>query len=68
MHHGASTPWRAEQSHRRGHPEDRVRDRLDHMGGGPWSGRLAAGYDSETSFAKAFKRVVGVAPGAMRSR
>jgi AraC-like DNA-binding protein len=29
---------------------------------------LAAGYDSEASFAKAFKRVIGVGPGAMRSR
>jgi AraC family transcriptional activator of mtrCDE len=28
----------------------------------------AAGYDSEASFAKAFKRVIGVGPGTMRSR
>ncbi len=29
---------------------------------------LASGYDSEASFAKAFKRVIGVGPGAARSR
>jgi AraC-like DNA-binding protein len=29
---------------------------------------LATGYDSEASFAKAFKRVIGVGPGAMRFR
>jgi AraC family transcriptional activator of mtrCDE len=56
-------------------PLDFLRDWRMQLAVGPLrSGRsvgdvaLAAGYNSEASFAKAFKRVIGVGPGAMRSR